>query len=288
MSLSKVLMLVCLLNLVLVSNSKVVYRKYERKNAKKNYVQVVEVFETIQKPPNYLETEKDLNDFLGRDSFKSSMNCTEIGTPNYSEIEEFPIEEERVNPTEETIILTTNTPSFWESMTPAITTTTQHTTKTPSIWTTMTPQTTVTERTMKPTIKPNPFENTNPDYTSLYRVRVPDIQVTKHLPNNTPQQTIITIKETDDHPGTKLNTLSNEENNYDTEYTDESTINNNEDPDEVIYDDDQTNDTKTVSNYEFNYEKDDDDDNDEYADENGQRKRRNHSKSLKIKHTTKQ
>lgn len=257
MSLSKVLILVCLLNLVLVSNSKVVYRKYERRPAKKNYVEVIEVFETIQKPPKYLETEKELNDFLGRDSFKSSMNCTEVETPTAPMPEELPIEE--------VIIETTRRTSIWTTISPA--TTIQ----------------TVTERKTKPTIKPNPFENTNPDYTSLYRFPSPDIQVTKHLPN-TPK-TIITIKETDDHPGTNRNTLSNEENNYDTEYTDDTKINNNEDTDDVVYDDDQTNENNQAeTTYEDNDvdkddEEKDDDENDEYFD--SQMKRNTHSKSLK-------
>lgn len=257
MSLSKVFILVCLLSLVLVSNSKVVYRKYERKNQKKNYVEVIEVFETIQKPPKYLETEKDLNDFLGRDSFKSSMNCTEATAPTPDEF-----------PMEEGLVVTTTRPSNWTTMASA--TTTQA----------------VTDRKTKPTIKPNPFENTNPDYTSLYQFPSPDIQVTKHLPNTilTTPQTIITIKETDDHPGTNRNTLSNEENNYDVEYTDDAHNNNNQDTDDVVYDDDQTNQVEPT--YEDNDVEKDDDENDEYLDS---RKKRNfHSKSLKLRHTTKQ
>ncbi|CAO1383152.1 unnamed protein product [Diamesa tonsa] len=254
---SKVLIIVCLLSLVLVSNSKVVYRKFERKNPKKNYVEVIEVFDTIQKPPKYLETEKDLNDFLGRDSFKSSMNFKE----ETAQIpDEFPIEEDS--------IVTTRRPSTGTTMTPA--TATQ----------------TVQDRKTKPTIKPNPFENINPDYTSLYRFPSPDIQVTKHLPNtilNTPQ-TLITIKETDDHPGTSRNTLSNEENNYDAEYTDDTKNNNNEDTDDVVYDDDQTNQTEPT--YEDNDVEKDDDENDDYLD--SRKKRFFHSKALKLKHTTKQ
>ncbi|CAO1386356.1 unnamed protein product [Diamesa serratosioi] len=247
MSSSKVLILVCLLSLVLDSNSKVVYRKYERKNQKKNYVEVIEVFETIQKPPKYLETEKDLNDFLGKDSFKSSINCTEIERPNNSIPQEVPA-----------VIVTTRRPTTWTTST----------------------TTTVTQRPMKPTIKPNPFENTNPDYTSLYRLPRPDIQVTKHLPNTS--KTIITIKETDDHPATNRNTLSNED-NYDTEYTDDTTINNNGSPDYESYDDDDhQNENKETSDY--NDEKDDV--NNEYFDSRS--KRNFKSKSLKLKHTTKQ
>lgn len=252
MSLSKVLILVCLLNLVLVSNSKVVYRKYERRPAKKNYVEVIEVFETIQKPPKYLETEKDLNDFLGRDSFKSFMNCTEVETPTGPMPEELPIEEH--------IIETTRRTSIWPTQSPATTIKT------------------VTERKTKPTIKPNPFENTNPDYTSLYRFPSPDIQVTKHLPN-TPK-TIITIKETDDHPATNRNTLNELSNefNYDHEYTDDTKINNNEDTDDVVYDDDQTNENNQAEpTYEDNDvdkddEEKDDDENDEYFDSRLKRK----------------
>lgn len=245
---SKVLILVCLLNLVLVSNSKVVYRKYERKNAKKNYVEVVEVFETVQKPPKQLESEKDLNDFLGKDSFKTSMNCSEIQTPTIPQ--DLPPKEEIIVTTSRTIILTTMASTTIG----------------------------VTQRLMKPTIIPNPFENTNPDYTTLYRLPRPDIQVTKHLPN-TPK-TIITIKETDDHPVTSRNTLSNED-NYDTEYTDDTKTNNNEDKDDETYDYNQQNENKDPS--EYNEEKDDE--NDEYFD--SRLKRNFQSKSLKLKHTIK-
>lgn len=182
--------LLLLLVLSDVTSSQLIYRKYEKKHPKKNYVQVVEIFKTRQAPPHYTQNEKELNDFLARDSYKTDMNCTKHNDTDSAEIFTRP-----------TTVATTY---------PTIPTTAYRRATTPSPPRTKFPTTTpnlnelFTIRTRKPTIKPNPRENNNPDYTNLNSPK-PNVQVTKHPPSPIPPT--IVIQETDDHPTANRTTL---------------------------------------------------------------------------------
>lgn len=182
--------LLLLLVLSDATSSQLIYRKYEKKHPKKNYVQVVEIFKTRQAPPHYTHNEKELNDFLARDSYKTDMNCTKHNVTDSAEIFARP-----------TTVATTY---------PTIPTTAYRRATTPSPPRTKFPTTTpnlnelFTIRTKKPTIKPNPRENNNPDYTNLNSPK-PNIQFTKHPPSIIPPT--IVIQETDDHPTANRTTL---------------------------------------------------------------------------------
>jgi hypothetical protein len=171
--------------------SRLIYRKYEKKHPKKNYVQIVEIFGTQQIPPHYTKSDKELNDFLARDSYKTDMNCT------------------KTNQTES--VETTTTVNFPTIPTTAVrlVTTTQKpaaqrpTTKSTSIRTpNLNELFTIPMRPTRPTIQPNPPENKNPDYSNV--IPWTNVIVTKHPPStNTP---IIVIQETDDLPTNKKTT----------------------------------------------------------------------------------
>lgn len=189
-----------------VNASKLVYRKYEKKHPKKNYVQVVEIFQTRQAPPRYSANEKDLNDFLARDSYKTDMNCSKA---NESESETFkpPI-------SRPTLLSTRPVTTTLRPVTRPITTfPTIPTTAFRQVTSPTTPRYTsapnlnnlFTIRMTKPTIRPNPRENKNPDYTNLLPETKPNVQMTKH-PLTTMPPTIV-IKETDDYPATNRTTL---------------------------------------------------------------------------------
>jgi hypothetical protein len=160
----------------LAASSKLIYRKYEKKHPKRNYVQIVEIFETRQEPPGFSESDKELNDFLARDAYKTDMNCTKG---------------EGTEATTETIKTTTEKVTL-----PTIPTTAYRRSTTPTTFRTpnLNELFTISTRSTKPTIKPNPRENTNPDYTNVtpWQSHTHSVQVTKHLPNaNTPTIVII-------------------------------------------------------------------------------------------------
>lgn len=128
------LVIFALLAVVLsVSSSQLIYRKYEKLNVKKNYVHVVEIYDTQQNPPDSSRNEKELNDFLGRDSFKQNKNRRRLNTTK---------------------------PSITTQKAPTTSTPTQQ-----SAWNNL-----ITPRSTKPTIRPNPRENRNPDYSDLLLV----------------------------------------------------------------------------------------------------------------------
>lgn len=189
------ILVLCTAVLCFANSYKTIYRKYERKHPNKNYVDVFEIFGTNFAPPRHTKSEKELNDFLARDAYKTDMNCTKTNGTDAEFVTRLP----------------TTTPY------PTITTTAE--TNKPT-----TPKPTIprppptrgpnlnnlfTIRPTRPTIKPNPRENTNPDYDiilpSANPQSTPNVQVTKH-PLTTEPPTII-IKETDDHPTTNRTTL---------------------------------------------------------------------------------
>jgi hypothetical protein len=140
-----------------------IYRRYEKKHPRKNYVQIVEIFDTQERPPSYLSIDhKPLNDFLAKDAFKTDMNCTDV------EVTE-PVSKTttaKATTTSTTTMTTkTSTTTPFHIPTSAVkrqaTTTTRRTT-TPNL------NNLFTVRSTKPTIKPNPKENLNPDYSDLY------------------------------------------------------------------------------------------------------------------------
>ena len=156
-----------------------IYQRFEKENLKKNYIEIVEIFETIQRPPNFIENEKELNDFLGKDAFKADMNCSTVTTEKSS--------------------VTTSTKPLKDPTS----THRQPSPTTPYPTTTIRPPNLDHLFTIKPTkstIRPNPKENENPDYTELYNWQKnrpkPNVQVTKHLPT-TIKPPLIVIKETD-------------------------------------------------------------------------------------------
>lgn len=156
-----------ILLLAALCNCDMIYRRYEKQHPRKNYVQVVEIFGTIQRPPPFIKGEKELNDFLGRDAFKSDMNCTRDDTTTQATTTTLPV----------TLTQTTSTPRHSLSTTPNL-------------------DQLFTFKPTRATIRPNPKENANPDYTELYNWATPNVQVTKHRPStNTPP--LIFIKETD-------------------------------------------------------------------------------------------
>lgn len=159
-----------------------IYRSYQKQH--KNYVQVVEIFQTKRKPPIYTENEKALNDFLGKDAWKTDMNCTaeEITTEKVESSTKKQSEFTTVRPATSTTTsipkTTTPTKDFIPTtvyMDPMVTyspppfpklpsrpTRTKSTTKQPNL------DNLFTIRSTKPTIQANPKENENPDYTELF------------------------------------------------------------------------------------------------------------------------
>lgn len=154
----RIFLFLTLFGVVMSSQSKLIYRRYEKKHPKKNYVEIIEIFGTQKKPETEVESNKKLNDFLAKDAYKTDMNCTKSS------------DEE---------------------------TTTEPAAKPNSPWfPNLNDLFTISARSTKPTIKPNPKENNNPDYTNVMSWPKPNVQITKHSPNvNTPT---MVIKESDD------------------------------------------------------------------------------------------
>lgn len=169
--------------LSVVNSANVIYRKYERKHPKKNYVQVFEIFGTREAPPYHSKTEKELNDFLARDAYNTDMNYSRTTT-----LPTIPTTAYRRN-------LTTPFPTRFPT--------------TPDF------NNLFTIRPTKPTIKPNPHENTNPDYTNLASEPKPNVQVTKH-PVSPRKPTILIQESTDDHQTVNRTTLADIESDFST------------------------------------------------------------------------
>lgn len=202
----KILGILLLLSTLCVAiSSKQIYRKYEKKHPRMNYVQVVEIFETRRAPPLFSRNDKDLNDFLARDSYSTDMNCTK-GTDEVGVV---------TRPAT-TIYPTIPTTAYRRAATTP-------TTRAPNL------NNLFTIRVTKPTNKPNPRENNNPDYTNLLPWPNTSVQVTKHPPS-TINPTIM-IKETDDLPVTNRTTPAIK--NASVEKTDDDLKTNS---DEIIYD----------------------------------------------------
>lgn len=218
------------------ANSSMIYRRYEKEH--KNYVQIVEVFGTKQRPAIYTENEKALNDFLGRDAFKTDMNCTEEKTT------------EKTRSTSKSSILSTSSVRPPTSSPSNLSTTKRSTVilpttvymdhmatyspppfpKLPSPPTRSKSTTTrqpnldnlFTIRSTKPTIKSNPKQNENPDYTELFNwstttkipntpIQFPSIHVSGGDKNNVLQ----TIDDKKIHNSEPINSeYSDNENEY--------------------------------------------------------------------------
>jgi hypothetical protein len=274
-----------LLMLVALVHGGMIYRRYEKQHPSRNYTQIVEIFETIQRPPHYSENDRALNDFLGRDAFKSDMNCTKQDKDD-DDSESVPSTTTQM-PTTTTTRYTIPTTAYRRSVPvtkPTISTTT--TMKSPNL------DHLFTIKTTKPTIRPNPKENENPDYTELYNWPTPHVQVTKHIPA-TVTPLLIFIKETDDVQSNRTTTraptttqvveettateydYNHEENGLE---SDNDTVNGDfeeDDYEETRYDiipDDQVNNEQT-DNGLYDGE-DDEDDEDEFDDDFDAKKRR--------------
>lgn len=182
--------------LSVVNSSTLIYRKYEKQHPKKNYVQIVEIFGTNQQPPHYTKSDKELNDFLARDSYKTDMNCTKANETESVETTT------SATPTTVTVTRTITRPTIPTTAFRRVTATTKSTqTRTPNLNELFT----IPARPTKPTIKPNPKENSNPDYTNVIPWQSPNVQVTKHPPRT--NTTTLLIQETDDHPTNNRTTL---------------------------------------------------------------------------------
>jgi hypothetical protein len=200
-----------------------IYRRYEKVNEKKNYTKIVEIFSTVERPYYYYKDNKELNDFLGRNAFKRDMNCSK--------------NESDENLTDENLQTTTRKEEQTTTTTKPITTSTQTSTTTTrfTIPTTAyrralkerstSPRTPnldqlFTIRSTRPTIRSNPKQNENPDYTELYSWPTPSVQVTKYPPSSTTRPLLV-IKETDDHPNQNRTTLEKIDEEYKNEKTTE-------------------------------------------------------------------
>lgn len=252
-----------------------IYRRYEKQHPRKDYVQIVEIFGTANRPPQFIENERELNDFLGRDAFKTDMNCTVVDDSTTKK--PIPTTTRASTTTQKpTTIFTIPTTAYRQLET---TTTAPTITKPPNL------NNLFTIKTTKPTIRPNPKENENPDYTELYNWPTPNVQVTKHLPS-TIKPPLIVIQETDDQiNSTEVNipkpkevettTVSDNE-NYDEEQEDRDDYSENGNESDKEYDEnsydlldenDLNVDTKNQLGDDENYDYDEED-------EEAKRKRR--------------
>ena len=174
-----VLCTVYVASLPLSPNETVIYKKYERKHPTKNFIEVVEIWSTMKEPPSFTKDDEAINNFLAIDLYNQHLRSTT---------------------TEQANILPEIPNSTWRPL----------------------PQSTTTERqpfrSTRPTIRPNPMENENPDYT--------DILQPIHGKNNTITNDSVMIskapKRTDDEDSTVKNKLHNMYEDY--EGSAESTI----------------------------------------------------------------
>lgn len=265
----RVLRIFALLSLICaVSASQLIYRKYEKKHPKKNYVQVVEIFGTRGAPPRFIKDDRELNDFLAGDAYKSDMNCTKSDD----------VETQRpvTRPLTSTLPTIPTTAFRWLLTTPTPQVTTES--QTPKFTKKM--NNLFTMRTTKPTIKPNPRENNNPDYRNIFE---PNVQVTKHPPSTS--VTTMVIQEPDDESRTtlrdvdsgKTTSTTTAEPDDDIIYADsDNEDDNGDDYNEDNYPDivppDQINPTKEYNEEEDSGENENDDYDD--ADELGKRRKR--------------
>lgn len=181
--LNSFVILSCILAL---THAEMIYRRYEKKHPRKKYVQIVEIFQTNRRPPHYSENERALNDFLGREAFRTDMNCTEDKNSATEDSLTTTIKPDIKTTTKRVISTTKHSPStttttiFHLSTDPMMTYSPlpfpKFTTPTPVFPTPSRTTTTMkppnldqlfTIRSTKPTFKPNPKENVNPDYTAL-------------------------------------------------------------------------------------------------------------------------
>lgn len=163
-----------------LTHAGMIYRRYEKEHPKQKYVQIVEIFETIKRPPFFIENERALNDFLGREAFRSDMNCTEDKS-NEKTTEESKTIKPQITTTKRMTTSTTKrvptstTTKIFQLSTDSMVTYSplpfpKLTTPPPRTTSTIKPPDLdhiFTIRSTKPTIKPNPKENVNPDYTAL-------------------------------------------------------------------------------------------------------------------------
>lgn len=173
-----------------VNSYKTIYRKYERKHPNKNYVEVYEIFGTQFAPPPHSKNDKDLNDFLARDAYKVDMNCSKVTEGVDVEI--------ITQAATTTPFPTKPTTAYRRRVTPPTSST-----RSPNL------NNLFTVRPTRPTIRPNPRNNSNPDYENLNPwlkpLPKPNVQVTKHPQSTTPPTMV--IQETDDHPTTNRTSL---------------------------------------------------------------------------------
>lgn len=275
--------LILLAAFCVVESSKLIYRRFEKQHPKKNYTQVVEIFETYQKPPPFLENDRALNDFLAKDSFKVDMNCSKANGRNVDDSSEKRTTTRRTYPTIPTtayrLIVTTPSPNLNNLF---------------------------TIRT-RPTIKGNPRENTNPDYTNLdSKSSEPSVQVTKH-PASTEPPTIV-IKETDE----KKTTLGDIDRDFNKLVTTTLKSKSVEEDEEIFYDEEGSEGLTTIvpeteeeatdeyiaqnydddiippeeidpkQDYEYEEENDNDEDDDFDDDEENRKRRRRRQKSKRF------
>ncbi|XP_070502106.1 uncharacterized protein [Chironomus tepperi] len=196
---TKIIFSSLIFSLIVSTECRMIYRRYEKENHEKNFVEIVEIFETKLQPPNFIENEKELNDFLGKDAFKTDMNCTEK-------------EETTKRISEPTTTKPLKSPTSTERVTTPFPTITFRPPNLDNIFTVKPPT--------RPTIRPNPKENENPDYTELYNwpknQPKPNVQVTKHLPT-TIKPPLIVIQETDVQvPRNRTNPINTSEKNPET------------------------------------------------------------------------
>lgn len=186
---------VLLAALCVVNSSKLIYRKYEKQHPKRNYIQVVEIFETRQYPPLYTKTERELNDFLARDSYKTDMNCTKL---NETDVDETTVQATPWPATKPVTLPNIPTTAYRRRVTTPPTPEGPTTIRIPNL------NELFTVARTKPPIRKNTKENFNPNYEDLDWPK-PTVQVTKHSPSTVPPT--IVIQETDDYPSGKHTTL---------------------------------------------------------------------------------
>lgn len=164
-------------SLPFIPNENMIYKRYERKHATKDFIEIVEIFKTNKMPTYDINDDVAINNFLAIDLFNKQFGSTTSTT--------------------ETIRI----PTTWRPF----------------------PQTTTTERpfyrSTRPTIKPNPKENQNPDYTDILEP-IKDKNESSKVPQTT--------KRTDDEDTTNKNVLTNIYDDYEMETVESITENEQE------------------------------------------------------------